>query len=803
VLFRKSKNHNQKTASPQLIKLSDDAPVQKHHFLNKVRSFVSSHQLLSFALAFALIGGLIILKSFALEPGGSWSSNSELIKSNQLPAPSQIYQIDLAYDSTKSPQLTATTINLVSGYDLTKDDPNGDYALVLTDKSDNNLKSVKFAIPSKPRAEDLRPNSHFATDVVLNNIDFSLTVKVVPKAVNYKILDKTGNNVSSGQLNVAQKQQEITKFSMVSNNLSAISSSLTSEKSSSKGGAKKGVVITFVSDGYTSAQLGTFHNDVNTFKNKILSLDPFNTSSNLSFAYVDNVKNIGCHYDPKITRVFVCDPKLVKKTIGGTPYTKIYVIHNVNGDESKYGGAAMGIGVDLAAGYNGQYGSSVFSHEMSHLFGLYDEYYYPSDGKQNNPLDRHTHANCFAGSYPPDTPIEWAPFLHPLVIYPGCDDVANWYSSSECSLMKEVGCFYYNDISKIYLKGNLALGGVPDTVPPSKVRNLKAPVISNSQVNLIWSPSTDNVAVSAYDIYRKDLMHGDFERIDTIASIDGVAPTYTDAGVSQATRYTYYVAAIDPSSNTSTGNDNLDLATTGTDSIKPTPPTGFSSSVLSDSQIKLSWRASTDNLGVTAYIIKRNGNQVFKGNALTYTDTGLLALTQYTYSVFALDAAGLQSDFVSGQTELKATTLEKDIISPTTPPSMSSKTISSSQIDVSWGNSSDNRGVKGYDLYRNGSKLTSVNGTSYSDTGLSPNTLYNYYVVAFDAAGNKSGASGSSGSITNPASGNHTENTCFDDGGGFAHIGNCSSGEHGAGYNTGPGCYTPSNSYLYKGQCTS
>ena len=78
---------------------------------------------------------------------------------------------------------------------------------------------------------------------------------------------------------------------------------------------------------------------------------------------------------------------------------------------------------------------------------------------------------------------------------------------------------------------------------------------------------------------------------------------------------------------------------------------------------------------------------------------------------------------------------------PSVPANLTASVVSSSQINLSWGASSDNVGVTGYALYRNNAFLKNVSGTSTSDTGLTASTSYSYYVQARDAAGNTSGNS--------------------------------------------------------------
>lgn len=89
-----------------------------------------------------------------------------------------------------------------------------------------------------------------------------------------------------------------------------------------------------------------------------------------------------------------------------------------------------------------------------------------------------------------------------------------------------------------------------------------------------------------------------------------------------------------------------------------------------------------------------------------------------------------------------------DVQPPSAPTNLNAVSASTSQIDLSWTASTDNVGVTGYKIYRNGSYLTSVTGTSYSNTGLSAGTSYTYYVKAYDAAGNESAASNSDTATT-------------------------------------------------------
>ena len=77
---------------------------------------------------------------------------------------------------------------------------------------------------------------------------------------------------------------------------------------------------------------------------------------------------------------------------------------------------------------------------------------------------------------------------------------------------------------------------------------------------------------------------------------------------------------------------------------------------------------------------------------------------------------------------------------------------SSSQVNLTWTASTDNVGVTGYRVFRNGMQKATTSATSYIDTGLTASTTYTYAVSAYDAAMN-SAQSSSVGVITLAAGG--------------------------------------------------
>jgi hypothetical protein len=77
---------------------------------------------------------------------------------------------------------------------------------------------------------------------------------------------------------------------------------------------------------------------------------------------------------------------------------------------------------------------------------------------------------------------------------------------------------------------------------------------------------------------------------------------------------------------------------------------------------------------------------------------------------------------------------------PTTPTNFRTTFVASDEVDLDWHPSSDNVGVAGYSVYRDGSLLSTVppSRSAYRDTTVQPSTAYVYAVDAFDLAGNHS-----------------------------------------------------------------
>lgn len=77
-----------------------------------------------------------------------------------------------------------------------------------------------------------------------------------------------------------------------------------------------------------------------------------------------------------------------------------------------------------------------------------------------------------------------------------------------------------------------------------------------------------------------------------------------------------------------------------------------------------------------------------------------------------------------------------DAESPGAPVGLTAASSSSSEIDLSWSASTDNIGVAGYRIYRNGIPVATTTDTTFRDSGCAPATTCDYTIRAYDAAGN-------------------------------------------------------------------
>lgn len=209
----------------------------------------------------------------------------------------------------------------------------------------------------------------------------------------------------------------------------------------------------------------------------------------------------------------------------------------------------------------------------------------------------------------------------------------------------------------------------------------------------------------------------------------GTTPSYDDSGVVGGNTYYYYVKTTN-----AIGDSDFSTQVSGLAGTPPNPPTGVTTSIQNPNSnpldVFIQWSTPT-NVGsgtLTGFEIVRDGSVVATvGLVTSYTDTVTSAGT-YTYLVRAISTHGTSSDSNTS-----------NITTPTEPSAINnlSATVNSdTAIALSW--SSPNNGgsaITLYKVFQDAVQIDTTTNTSYTVTGLSPNTSYDFTVVASNNVG--------------------------------------------------------------------
>ena len=168
----------------------------------------------------------------------------------------------------------------------------------------------------------------------------------------------------------------------------------------------------------------------------------------------------------------------------------------------------------------------------------------------------------------------------------------------------------------------------PDSVPPT------ASISSPADGATVFGPTT--VTVNASD--DRSVASVDLLVDGTLVGTSTTAPYSFTWNANAVGTHTLQAVAHDGAGNT--GNSAPISVTVPPDTTPPGAPGNLSQTGATTSAISLAWSAATDDRAVGGYQIVRNGSVVGTTSALTYTDTGLAAGTNYLYTVRAVDTSG-------------------------------------------------------------------------------------------------------------------------------------------------------------------
>ncbi|MDD5225123.1 MAG: SUMF1/EgtB/PvdO family nonheme iron enzyme [bacterium] len=272
---------------------------------------------------------------------------------------------------------------------------------------------------------------------------------------------------------------------------------------------------------------------------------------------------------------------------------------------------------------------------------------------------------------------------------------------------------------------------------PSAPAELHATVVSYSQIDLGWTDKSSNEV--GFKIEQKTGLDGTFAQIGTVLA--GVAD-YQATGLDCEMIYSYRVRAFNGAGD-SDYSEAVSATTGSCSAAAPTAPSGLVAAVVSSSQLELSW---TDNSGnEDQFKIERkagaDGTYMLVGTVeaeeTVFLDRGLICETAYSYRVGAYNEEGgsSYSEAISAMTGICP------LSAPAVPSTLKGVAVSSSEIDLSWKDNSNNEdefqierktGAGGaYALVG----TVGANRTTYQDSGLTCGTTYSYQVRAYNGMG--------------------------------------------------------------------
>jgi hypothetical protein len=170
---------------------------------------------------------------------------------------------------------------------------------------------------------------------------------------------------------------------------------------------------------------------------------------------------------------------------------------------------------------------------------------------------------------------------------------------------------------------------------PGQPTNVSASAISSTQITVSW----DAVAGAGSYIVKRDG-----------AEVGSTTATnFTDEELAPSTAYLYTLVAHNAAGDS---DESVSAsATTWDPPTMPDTPAGLSAAAVSSEQVNLSWNPVS---GEAAYIIRRDGTPVGIAAIPSYSDTGLMPSTTYSYTVAASNSAGLSA----ASSQASATTQE-------------------------------------------------------------------------------------------------------------------------------------------------
>lgn len=245
-----------------------------------------------------------------------------------------------------------------------------------------------------------------------------------------------------------------------------------------------------------------------------------------------------------------------------------------------------------------------------------------------------------------------------------------------------------------------------DTRSPSVPGAVTAHASSATSVHVMWEESADDRGVTAYDVFRGGTK---------VTSVPAARHMTDVEGLNSSTRYAFSVRARDAAGNVSPRSTPVPVTTLApvvADGLPPTRPDALRGRVDGARSVTLTWRASSDDAGVTAYDIYQRDSRVHTvpGSLTTAAVSGLRPGTVYTFTVRARDAADNSS---AASVPLDLTTGSAPGSAPNTAPTGLTAAVypeaaSAHAVELTWKPPHTGAPVREHQLFLNGRFATTI-----------------------------------------------------------------------------------------------
>lgn len=275
-----------------------------------------------------------------------------------------------------------------------------------------------------------------------------------------------------------------------------------------------------------------------------------------------------------------------------------------------------------------------------------------------------------------------------------------------------------------------------DTEPPELSGNLRKRVLASSLVHLNLPEATDNVGVTKTKIRRIEtsslLNFSYLPGTERIFELEGNVRHFSDVSIQKGKRYTYSMTALDEAGNESKPSNEVIVETSEEDDKKRNKDKAKDTT---STDTTLDWSGSFSGIspsgfqlfgwvqGITGWAFT---GVTTIGSSLSSAVVGLTPGLSHLFLVLPIDGNGNPMD---DGLDISVDALPHSVIN------LRITDVQYTQISLNWESLNNQASLPGtlyHDIYRNGEKIATIDGrtTSYTDSGLTHSTKYEYYVVA-------------------------------------------------------------------------